>query len=328
MALSGQLNDLSLPELIELFCNQNRTGRLKIFYPRGPGLFYFQSGALVDAKLGVLNGVEAFYYALTLENAMFKFNSERLAQRRTIHQPWTHVALEGLRRIDEGEIPKEAYPEDDTSYLDDPEYNEDDAPEAADIAEAAKVAKEAKAASLSFKMMDEAAAPERKRTLLFAGIGTAAVLGIAALGIPAGWYRSAPKPAPQPPVTAPAQPTSTPDVATQSSPTPGLTTSTPVDQTALKQDAKKEADKKKEEDRKKAERDKKNETTTASTQTTSKPEPPKPSGPKSVTVQVTYDDNGRVTGATGSDPAAVRIARQKRFPPGKAGTATVSIPVN
>jgi hypothetical protein len=312
--------------LIELFCNQNRTGRLKIFYPRGPGLFYFQSGALVDAKLGVLNGVEAFYYALTLENAMFKFNSERLAQRRTIHQPWTHVALEGLRRIDEGEIPKEAYPEDDTSYLDDPEYNEDDAPEAADIAEAAKVAKEAKAASLSFRMMDESAAPERKRTMLFAGIGAAAVLGIAALGIPAGWYRSAPKPAPQPTVTAPSQPT--PDVVTQTSTTPGLTTSTPVDQTALKPDAKKEADKKKDEDRKKAERDKKNETTTASTPATSKPEPPKPSGPKSVTVQVTYDESGRVTGAAGSDPAAVRIARQKRFPPGKAGTATVSIPVN
>ena len=31
MALSGQLNDLSLPELIELFCNQNRTGLFKIF---------------------------------------------------------------------------------------------------------------------------------------------------------------------------------------------------------------------------------------------------------------------------------------------------------
>jgi hypothetical protein len=45
-------------------------------------------------------------------------------------------------------------------------------------------------------------------------------------------------------------------------------------------------------------------------------------------VQVTYDENGRVTQATGNDPTALRIARQKRFPAGKAGSATVTIPIN
>jgi hypothetical protein len=51
-------------------------------------------------------------------------------------------------------------------------------------------------------------------------------------------------------------------------------------------------------------------------------------GGKRVTVQVTYDENGRVTQASGGDPTALRIARQKRFPPGKAGSATVTIPIN
>jgi hypothetical protein len=51
-------------------------------------------------------------------------------------------------------------------------------------------------------------------------------------------------------------------------------------------------------------------------------------GSKKAVVQVTYDENGRVTGASGNDPTALRIARQKRFPPGKAGTATVTIPIN
>ena len=32
---------------------------------------------------------------------------------------------------------------------------------------------------------------------------------------------------------------------------------------------------------------------------------------------VTYDESGRVTQASGGDPNALRIARQKRFPPGK-----------
>jgi hypothetical protein len=49
---------------------------------------------------------------------------------------------------------------------------------------------------------------------------------------------------------------------------------------------------------------------------------------KRVTVQVTYDENGRVTGASGGDPTALRIARQKRFPPGKPGSATITIPIN
>jgi hypothetical protein len=51
-------------------------------------------------------------------------------------------------------------------------------------------------------------------------------------------------------------------------------------------------------------------------------------GPKRVTVTVTYDESGRVTQASGSDATAVRIARQKRFPAGKAGSATVTIPIN
>ena len=52
------------------------------------------------------------------------------------------------------------------------------------------------------------------------------------------------------------------------------------------------------------------------------------SGPKKVVVQVTYDENGRVTQASGNDPTALRIARQKRFPPGKAGSTTITIPIN
>jgi hypothetical protein len=52
------------------------------------------------------------------------------------------------------------------------------------------------------------------------------------------------------------------------------------------------------------------------------------SGPKKAVVVVTYDENGRVTQASGNDPTALRIARQKRFPPGKAGSATITIPIN
>jgi len=107
MSLTGQLSDLSLAELIEFFCNQRKTGRLKVSYIRCPGYFYFLRGELIDAKIGSLVGVEAVHYALTQENASFKFNAAIEPSKRTIHQPWASVALEGLRRMDEGIIPGE-----------------------------------------------------------------------------------------------------------------------------------------------------------------------------------------------------------------------------
>ena len=84
MALSGQLSDLSLAELIEFFCNQRKTGRLKVAYEVNPGYFYFDRGDLVDARVGSLNGVEAIYYALTLANASFKFSPSFESTRRPI----------------------------------------------------------------------------------------------------------------------------------------------------------------------------------------------------------------------------------------------------
>jgi len=51
-------------------------------------------------------------------------------------------------------------------------------------------------------------------------------------------------------------------------------------------------------------------------------------GSKRIAVTVSYDETGRVTQASGGDASAIRIARQKRFPAGKAGSATITIPIN
>src|SRR6266498_1215448 len=110
MALSGHLSDLSLSELIEFFCNQRKTGRLTVLYPGAPGHFCLQAGSVVDARIGVLRGIDAVYYALTLPNAKFEFSGASDLTERTINQPWTQVVLEGLRRLDEGIAPADAFP--------------------------------------------------------------------------------------------------------------------------------------------------------------------------------------------------------------------------
>src|SRR5207249_1580439 len=92
-------------ELIEFFCNQRKTGRLKVIYPAGAAYFYLKSGAVVHARFGDLSGIDAVYYALTQSNASFMFNTAVEAPESSINQPWTSVVLEGLRRMDEGVTP-------------------------------------------------------------------------------------------------------------------------------------------------------------------------------------------------------------------------------
>src|SRR6266508_1836909 len=115
MALTGELSDLTLAELIEFFCNQRKTGRLKVVYSDGPGYFYLQSGSVVHARIGALRGIDAVYCALTLSNASFTFSPAFEAPEHSINQPWTSVVLEGLRRMDEGILSPAPFPEEDPS---------------------------------------------------------------------------------------------------------------------------------------------------------------------------------------------------------------------
>lgn len=341
MALTGQLSDLSLAELIEFFCNQRKTGRLKVVYPNFPGYFYIQAGALVDAKIGALRGVEAIYYALTLPNAEFKFSAASEPKVRTIYQPWTQVVLEGLRRMDEGISPtRDSMVGDGTDVYDDDDKEEDALLSAEEI--------EAAIAPLSLTV-DTATAQGGRKKLMYAGVAAAVLLSIAAAGFPAGWYSHSSSKAPTiAPVslsnTNAAQPSASeqPSASTTSSEQPSANASQPNDpNAAANAQAQKREREARERERAKAAAEAKNNAPLSDPLSSAtskpvnssfpdaakKPEAAKP-GPKVATVTVTYDEAGRVTQASGSDATALRIARQKRFPTGKPGSTTITIPIN
>lgn len=358
MALSGQLSDLSLAELIEFFCNQRKSGRLKVQYPRAPGFFYFQKGMLVDAKIGALTGVEAVYYALTLENASFKFSTSFEPTRRSIHQPWAQVALEGLRRMDEGIKPPEAFPGNDLeSYQDDPDGSTEIGPHSDDNSDSGLEVtgstrphssflnwgrkREIKDVPLSLTV--ETAAGGSKRMIVYGAIAVAILVSVAAVGVPSGWYRKAKSPEASTATTATPQ-TEVP-AAAPATDVPGALSSDPaapadLNGTATVTDPNSEAAQAAKREREARERARLADeraraaanpgTLPGAVNTPVDPKKPDAAKPaqKTMTVQVTYDESGRVTQASGGDANAVRIARQKRFPSGKAGTATVTIPVN
>jgi cytoskeletal protein RodZ len=157
------------------------------------------------------------------------------------------------------------------------------------------------------------------RKPIFVGAIAVAVLGsVAAIGVPAGWYSKKAAPAPEVVTQAPAPQNM--QIETPVQPQPA--TAEPAERAT--EDAAALATRRQREKDRKAREAKLAENAGA---VAPAPEAVKPAG-KRVVVTVTYDESGRVTQASGGDANALRIARQKRFPPGKAGSATVSIPIN
>jgi hypothetical protein len=323
MALTGHLSDLSLSELSEFFCNQRKTGQLKVLYADGPGYFFLQAGSVVDARIGVLRGIDAVYFALTLPNAGFEFGGASESTERTINQPWTQVVLEGLRRLDEGIIPTNAFPPDYHERNDAQERKEQDG--SFTELESLRVP-----AFLSFMSSDSLG----KRKFAIAGaVAFAVVASVAAIGVPAGWYgrTKASSVASQPATTASTTEPSSPAVAevpTNESVAPESLQNSQADEAALALKHQREKEKAKLREEKLANAALNQAAPgSVSPAPTSATETAK-SGPKKIAVTVTYDESGRVTQASGGDASAIRIARQKRFPAGKAGSATITIPIN
>jgi hypothetical protein len=376
MALTGQLSDMSLAELIEFFCNQRKTGRLKIDYPRGHSVFYIKDGELVDAKVGTLSGVEAVYFSLTLPNAAFDFSPDVNSSRRTINEKWTQVVLEGLRRLDEGLSPTEvdafggwsptdadlAQMLDQVEHLDDSSKPRNgsarktqgskngDAKSAAvkaDFKEGAPSSNNAPSAE-PFSMMMESAnggGGGSKKKLAFVAVAAAVVLACAAVAVPfmkrSGGAEAAPAAAVLPQPAQPAQPEpaagSSTEAANAENAEAANAEADSANADAARRDALERERRERERKRKEEAAKKDDATDTAADSAASKPLNPTPAGPRSVRVSVSYDEAGRVTQASvaGTTPGAeaygstaVRIARGRRFPAGKAGSTVVTIPVN
>jgi len=162
-------------------------------------------------------------------------------------------------------------------------------------------------------------------------VAFAVLASVAAIGIPKGWYGHAKNAdaASQAATTAAATEPSAPSVAevpvTETSPAESAPAEEHTDEAALA------AKRQREREKAKAREEKAALTPSAPGSVVSSPavgsEGAKP-GAKKIAVTVTYDESGRVTQASGGDASAIRIARQKRFPAGKAGSATITIPIN
>jgi Tfp pilus assembly protein FimT len=314
MALTGELNDLSLAELIEFFCNQRKTGRLKVIYSNGAGYFYLKNGSVIHAHFGDLRGIDAVFYALTQPNASFKFSPGFEAPEQTINQPWTSVVLEGLRRMDEGVRPRTP------SVIKPDEEHEAEHEHVVTAASVATtpVVKPAKSKSAAPESTDDVKAfgvllsgsesESFARRRWNPSLVVAAVFAvIAVIGIPWGWYThkrstrmssEANTVASQMPAT-----TSTTTEAQTEAPAPQAQPSANPETESEIAKRQREA---KAHERAKAQEQAANNAESSSKTASS-------ASNKRAVVTVTYDENGRVTAASGGDATALRIADRSVF---------------
>ena len=84
VVLTGHLSNYPLSDLVGILRHQRKSGRLLIEYAKGPAMFFFQDGELMDARMNDLTGLQAICVALAQPEASFNFNPLIQSPRRSI----------------------------------------------------------------------------------------------------------------------------------------------------------------------------------------------------------------------------------------------------
>jgi predicted regulator of Ras-like GTPase activity (Roadblock/LC7/MglB family) len=107
MPLEGSLKDLSLVNLIQLNCQEMNTVKITLEYLGKEGIIFLGGGNIVHAAAGPLTGEEAVYELLRWNGGTFRVQNDVKPPERTIDRNWNSILLEGMKRIDEGEVSME-----------------------------------------------------------------------------------------------------------------------------------------------------------------------------------------------------------------------------
>jgi len=103
----GRLDMVSPAELIQAMNVNSQTGMLVIQGEKVTSTLFVQDGQIHDVKTGTQSGEEALYEFLKWKKGNFHFEVGKKTSARTIHQDTVGLLLEGMRRIDEANQPKE-----------------------------------------------------------------------------------------------------------------------------------------------------------------------------------------------------------------------------
>jgi branched-chain amino acid transport system substrate-binding protein len=102
VSLSGDLRETPFPDLVQFYCERRDPVAVRIYSDSGvEGVFWIESGHIVDATLGEERGVDAVHAALRLREGRFLVEENVSCPARVIAEPWTDVLLgRGLQQYE------------------------------------------------------------------------------------------------------------------------------------------------------------------------------------------------------------------------------------
>ncbi len=104
MSFQGSIQELPVPDIIQLVSVSGKTGMFMLV--RGPerGLIYLRNGRIVHAELGTLTGEEAVYALAIWSTGDFQFTPGKETESATIDKTNTSLLMEAARRLDEWKV--------------------------------------------------------------------------------------------------------------------------------------------------------------------------------------------------------------------------------
>lgn len=107
-SLTGSLSFLGFVDLLQLLGSNGSSGVLRIEskYATEPGVVYFSNGNPVDATNGARKGLEALYALFGWSEGEFVFSKDNIERKKVIKNTRMEVILDGLKKLDDGQIEK------------------------------------------------------------------------------------------------------------------------------------------------------------------------------------------------------------------------------
>jgi hypothetical protein len=99
MPLQGNLQEMSLANLIQVNCQEMRSARLVLTRANQSGEIYFSDGQVVHATLGEQRGEAAVYALLQWDDGTFVLHLEQPTPEKTVTTSWRTLLLEGMKRV-------------------------------------------------------------------------------------------------------------------------------------------------------------------------------------------------------------------------------------
>ncbi len=104
MSFQGSIQELPVPDIIQLVSVSGKTGMFMLVRGGERGFIYLRNGRIVHAELGSLSGEEAVYALAIWSTGDFQFSPGRETESVTIEKTNTSLLMEAARRLDEWKV--------------------------------------------------------------------------------------------------------------------------------------------------------------------------------------------------------------------------------